>query len=396
MEDILITVGVTLGAAALALVFVAVTHVIIKKLARHSQLASELAEHTHRPVQFAITLMAIQLAVRFTTTEWAGEEWRRHLLHALVLLVMAAGAWLVGAFLVAFEDVTLARWRTDVPDNRRARQLHTQVVMLRRVTIAVIVVVTAGVMLMTFPDVRAVGGGLLASAGLVSVVAALAAQTLLSNFFAGLQLAFSDAVRLDDVVVIEGEWGKIEELTLSYVVVQIWDDRRLILPTSYFTSKPFQNWTRTASAVLGTAEFDVDWSVPVQDMREEMRSLLEGTQLWDGRVCVLQVTDATGGMIRLRALVSAQDAPTLWDLRCLVREHLVAWVRDRRPSAMPRWRAEVGDSRGDLDWQWGEKRSRPEPRPSEPVDDARLFGGSDDGEERSNAFVGPEEHVVSR
>ncbi|GAB7052575.1 mechanosensitive ion channel family protein [Catenuloplanes indicus] len=393
MEDVLITVGVTVAAAALALLFVAVTHVIIKKLAAHSRLASELAEHTHRPVQFAITLMAVQLAVRFTTADSAGAEWRRHLLHALVLLVMAAGAWLIGAFLVAFEDLTLSRWRTDVPDNRRARQLHTQVVMLRRVTIAVIVVVTAGVMLMTFPDVRAVGGGLLASAGLVSVVAALAAQTLLSNFFAGLQLAFSDAVRLDDVVVIEGEWGKIEELTLSYVVVQIWDDRRLILPTSYFTSKPFQNWTRTQSAVLGTAEFDVDWSVPVQDMRDELRNLLEGTQLWDGRVCVLQVTDATGGMIRLRALVSAQDAGTLWDLRCLVREHLVAWVRDRQPTTMPRWRAEVGDSRGDLSWQWGEKRRPAAGRPSEPHDDARLFGGSEDGNERNDAFVGPEEPV---
>ena len=133
-------------------------------------------------------------------------------------------------------------------------------------------------------------------------------RALLGNVFAGLQLAFSDAVRLDDVVVVEGEWGRIEELTLSYVVVQIWDDRRLILPTSYFTSKPFQNWTRTEAAVLGTAEFDVDWSVPVQTMREELRRLVEGTELWDGRVCVLQVTDATGGMVRLRALVSAADA----------------------------------------------------------------------------------------
>ena len=132
---------------------------------------------------------------------------------------------------------------------------------------------------------------------------------MLGNVFAGIQLAFSDAVRLDDVVVVEGEWGRVEELTLSYVVVQIWDDRRLILPTSYFTSKPFQNWTRTRAAVLGTAEFDVDWSVPVQLMREELRRLVESTELWDGRVCVLQVTEAIGGMVRVRALVSAADAP---------------------------------------------------------------------------------------
>jgi len=315
VQDVLWSVVAAIGAAALALAVAEVVHRVVRRLARSSALMSELFAHTRRPFQAAGTVMAIQLAVRFTTDDSAGTEWRRSLLHFLVVVVIAALAWLVGGLLVALEDFTLARWRTDVPDNRRARQLHTQVVMLRRVTIAAIVVVTVGVILMTFPEVRAVGGGLLASAGLISVVAALAAQSLLSNFFAGLQLAFSDAVRLDDVVVVEDEWGKIEELTLSYVVVQIWDDRRLILPTSYFTSTPFENWTRTRSAVLGTAEFDVDWSVPVQQMRDELRRLLEGTPLWDGRVCVLQVTEATGGMVRLRALVSPADAPSLWDLR---------------------------------------------------------------------------------
>ena len=171
---------------------------------------------------------------------------------------------------------------------------------------------------------------MLASAGLISVVAALAAQSTLGNLFAGLQLAFSDAVRIDDVVVVEGEWGRIEELTLTYVAVQIWDDRRLILPTSYFTTKPFQNWTRTGSAVLGTAEIDVDWSAPVEPLRAELRPVCECTELWDGRVCVLQVTEAIGGMVRLRALVSAHDAGALWDLRCLVRERLVGWVWEHR------------------------------------------------------------------
>jgi hypothetical protein len=217
---------------------------------------------------------------------------------------------------------------------------------------------------------------------------------VLSNVFAGLQLAFSDAVRLDDVVVVEGEWGRVEELTLSYVVVQLWDDRRLILPTSYFTTKPFQNWTRTRAAVLGTAEFDVDWAVPVQAMREELRRLVEGTDLWDGRVCVLQVTDATGGMVRVRALVSAADAPSLWDLRCLVREQLVGWIREQRPTALPRMRAEVGDADSELPWQWVQPR-RPTRAPveREMVEDSRLFGGSRDADARSTAFAGPEEPV---
>ncbi|MEU8218957.1 mechanosensitive ion channel family protein [Micromonospora taraxaci] len=392
MQNYLETAVAALVAAAVALFLVEVVHRLTRRFGRRSQLLTELTDHAHRPFQVAGTVLAVQFAVRFSTGYAVGESWRRLLLHLLVLGVIATVAWLVAALLVVVEDTALARFRVDVPDNRHARRVRTQVVMLRRLTIAVIVILTVGVMLMTFPSVRGIGAGVLTSAGVVGVVAALAAQSLLGNVFAGLQLAFSDAVRLDDVVVVEGEWGRIEELTLSYVVVQIWDDRRLILPTSYFTSKPFQNWTRTESAVLGTAEFDVDWAVPVQIMREELRRLVEGTELWDGRVCVLQVTDATGGMVRIRALVSAADAGSLWDLRCLVREHLVTWIRDNRPTAMPRVRTELGDSTSNLPWQWVQPR-RPVRRLSdtEAPDDARVFGGSDDGDARSEAFVGPEE-----
>jgi small-conductance mechanosensitive channel len=228
----------------------------------------------------------------------------------------------------------------------------------------------------------------LASAGLISVVAALAAQSTLGNLFAGLQLAFSDAVRIDDVVVVDGEWGRIEELTLTYVALAIWDDRRLILPTSYFTTKPFQNWTRTGSAVLGTAEIDVDWSTPVEALRTELRSVCEGTELWDSRVCVLQVTEATGGNIRLRALVSAHDAAALWDLRCLVRERLVAYVWERHQHALPRVRAELD---GHQPGPAGPAAQAPAPHGQlEASDDARVFGGGADGVERGAAFVGPD------
>ncbi|MET8320332.1 mechanosensitive ion channel domain-containing protein [Micromonospora sp. NPDC005189] len=392
MQSYLETAVAALVAAAVALFLVEVVHRLTRRFGRRAQLLTELTDHAHRPFQVAGTVLAVQFAVRFSTGYAVGESWRQLLLHLLVLGVIASTAWLVACLLVVVEDTALARFRVDVPDNRHARRVRTQVVMLRRLTIAMIVILTIGVMLMTFPSVRGIGAGVLTSAGVVGVVAALAAQSLLGNVFAGLQLAFSDAVRLDDVVVVEGEWGRIEELTLSYVVVQIWDDRRLILPTSYFTSKPFQNWTRTEAAVLGTAEIDVDWAVPVQTMREELRRLVEGTELWDGRVCVLQVTDATGGMVRMRALVSAADAGSLWDLRCLVREHLVAWIRDNRPTAMPRMRTELGDSGSNLPWQWVQPR-RPARRAAdtEAPDDARVFGGSDDGDARSEAFVGPEE-----
>ncbi|MDM4718394.1 mechanosensitive ion channel [Micromonospora sp. WMMA1363] len=393
MQSYLGTVIAALAAAVTAVFVVEVVHRVIRRLGRRSSLMIELAEHAHRAFQVATTVLAVQFAVRFTTEYAIGTGWRKALLHLLVLAVIATTAWLVAALLLVAEDTALVRFRLDVPDNRHARRVRTQVVMLRRLTVAVIVILALGVMLMTFPAVRSIGAGVLTSAGVVGVVAALAAQSLLGNVFAGLQLAFSDAVRLGDVVVVEGEWGRIEELTLSYVVVHIWDDRRLILPTSYFTSQPFQNWTRSDSAVLGTAEFDVDWSIPVQAMREELRRLVNGSELWDGRVCVLQVTDATGGMIKVRALVSAANAGSLWDLRCLVREQLVAWVRDQLPTAMPRTRAEVGDAGSNLSWQWVQS-GRPVRRPRADGgmhDDARLFGGSDDGAARSGAFLGPDD-----
>ncbi len=378
MPDFLSALLVVVASAGAAIVLVEFAHLLMARFGRRSELAADLARTAHKPFLATATLFAIQQAIRATAGDFPG---RGGVLHALVILFIAAVAWLIAALVLVFEDAALTHWRTDVPDNLKRRRFKTQVVILRRVSVAAIVVVTLGVVLMTFPAVRTVGASLLASAGLISVVAALAAQSTLGNVFAGLQLAFSDAVRVDDVVVVEGEWGRIEELTLTYVAVQIWDDRRLVLPTSYFTTKPFQNWTRTGSAVLGTAEIDVDWSVPVEPLRTELRAVCEGSELWDGRVCVLQVTQATGGLIRLRALVSAADAPSLWDLRCLVRERLVSYVWEKERAALPRFRADV---------------SAPGPvvvRPAEPEapSDSRVFSGGDDGQARGVAFAGPDE-----
>jgi small-conductance mechanosensitive channel len=381
---VLLAVAIAAGAAV---VFVEAVHWVVKRLGRRSTLLSDLAATAHKPFLATVTIFAVQQAVRAFAHDLPG---RPVVLHGLVILGIAAVAWLVAALALVLEDVALARWRVDVPDNMKARRVKTQVVMLRRVTVAAIVVLTVGVMLMTFPAVRALGASVLASAGLISVIAAVGAQSTLGNLIAGLQLAFSDAVRIDDVVVVEGEWGRIEELTLTYVAVQIWDDRRLILPTSYFTTKPFQNWTRTGSAVLGTAEIDVDWSAPVEPMRAELRAVCEGTELWDGRVCVLQVTDAVGGMIRLRALVSAHDAGSLWDLRCLVRERLVAWVFEHRRDSLPRLRADVAQGEPLLP---GRPADQPAPDAGTD-DDSRVFSGAGDGDERAVAFSGPDEQIT--
>jgi hypothetical protein len=379
VNDVLTALLAVIVAAGAALVLVEAVHLVVTRLGRRSPLLADLARTAHRPFQVTVVVYAIQQALRTGVDDFNGRD---TLLHILVLGVIAAGAWLVGALLLVFEDAALARWRTDVEDNLKARRVKTQVVMLRRVTVAAIVVVTLAVMMMTFPAVRALGAGVLASAGIVSVIAALAAQSTLGNLIAGLQLAFNDAVRVDDVVVVENEWGRIEELTLTYVAVQIWDDRRLILPTSYFTTKPFQNWTRTGSAVLGTAEVDVDWSAPVEELRAELRRVCEGSEQWDGRMCVLQVTEAIGGMIRLRALVSAADAGALWDLRCLVRERLVTWVWENRQSALPRLRADTSPPIAEVGPS----------RPAVPGDDrdAQVFAGGADGRARGEAFVGPD------
>ena len=401
------------GAAVVAILFVEISHRLVARLGRRSVLAADLARTAHWPFLAAVTLFAVQQAVRATAGAFPG---RNGVLHALVILVIAALAWLIAALVLVMEDVALSRWRTDVPDNLKRRRFRTQVGILRRVTVAAIVVLTLGVVLMTFPGIRALGASVLASAGLISVIAALAAQSTLGNVFAGLQLAFSDAVRVDDVVVVEGEWGRIEELTLTYVAVQIWDDRRLLLPTSYFTTKPFQSWTRTGSAVLGTAEFDVDWSTEVEPVRAELRAVCEGSPLWDGRVCVLQVTDAVGGSLRLRALVSAADAAALWDLRCLVRERLVAWIWQHQRDSVPRVRADLTEDSPAVDSAAVSSRAAasgvvgsgavdsgpedsgavvPGAEQSGTADsgDARVFSGGADGETRGAVFAGPDAPV---
>jgi len=305
-----------------------------------------LARRTHRSAQVVVALGGLWLGARLSL---GTQPWRGSVLHPLGIALIGAGGWYFTALLSVMEDLVLARYRTDVRDNRLARTVRTQVTLIRRVTVAGVAVLTLGAMLLTLPAARAAGASVIASAGLVGVVAALAAQSLLRNTFAGLQIAFGKSVRLDDVVIVENEWGRIEEITLTYVVVRIWDDRRLILPTTYFTTSPFQNWTHTSAALTGTVLLDVDWSVPVAQLRAELTSVLEANPLWDERVNVLQVTDAVGGMIQVRALVSAYDAPTLWDLRCAVRESLVDWLRQHHPDALPRVRNEVT---GDAVRQW--------------------------------------------
>ncbi|MBE7701136.1 mechanosensitive ion channel [Oerskovia sp. Sa1BUA8] len=336
--DVALTLAAVAGALVVAFVLGTIISAVANRLGRRSELARHISKRLRRPDRAVLMVVAVWIAVRVTTDASVG--WRPAVEHALLIALIAAGAWWVGALAFVLEDSALKRFRVDVVDNRHARRVRTQIIVVRRLTVAIIVICAIAAVLLTFPAARAAGASILASAGVISIVAGLAAQTSLANVFAGMQIAFTDGIRVDDVVVLEGEWGRIEEITMTYVVVHLWDDRRLIMPCTYFTTTPFQNWTRRAADLLGTVEVDLDFRVPFGAMRAELKRLLAHTDLWDQRVGILQVTDAINGVVRVRALVSARDAPTLFDLRCFVREGLVEWLQRSSADSLPRTRFE--------------------------------------------------------
>ncbi len=293
---------------------------------------------------------------------------------------IVVGAWFAATVVWFLVDIGLTRYRVDVADNRSARRVRTQILLIRRVAVAVIVVVALAWILLTFPSARAAGASLLASAGVVSIIAGVAAQSTLGNVIAGIQLAFSGAIRVDDVVVADGQWGRIEEITLTYVVVHVWDDRRLVLPSTYFTTTPFENWTRTSSQLMQAVEFDLDWRLDPQGMREELHEILARTNLWDGRTAVLQVTDAVNGVVHVRILLTAVDAPTLFDLRCFVREEMIRWLQRTEPDSLPRTRLLLTRDQG---------RVAEDPVTSGERRDRELFSGSAEADRRGRNFTGP-------
>jgi small-conductance mechanosensitive channel len=261
--------------------------------------------------------------------------------HAVLLCFIAAVAWLVIRLIHYGEHMVIRRYQIDAQDNVAARRIRTQVELFRKIAEAAILLGTVAVMLMTFPGIWSVGASMLASAGVAGLVAGIAAKPALSNLLAGMQIALTEPIRIGDVVIVEGEWGRIEEVNTTYVVVCTWDLRRLIVPLTYFIEKPFQNWTRHSADLIGTVFLNTDYTVPVEEVRNELRRLLEAHHLWDRKVCVLQVTEAKEHTIELRALVSAANASTLWDLRCAVREGLIRFLQERYPEHLPRTRADV-------------------------------------------------------
>lgn len=287
------------------------------------------------PVQ--VLLLAAVLRSSYRQVVW--QPLREHeavVGRILSLVLIGAGAWLVVQVAAAIVESSYARYATGTRDPSRVRRVRTQVTLIMRIVTAVVGVVAAAAMLLTFPDFRAVGTSLLASAGIIGIVAGVAAQSTLGNLFAGFQIAFGDMVRIGDTVVVEGEWGVVEEVTLTFLAVRTWDERRLTMPVSYFTGRPFENWSRGGIQMTGTVFLHCDHAAPFALMREKLKEILDGCEAWDGRGWDLAVTDTTATSVLVRAIVTAKDPDDLWTARCAVREQLVAWLAEKHPYALPR------------------------------------------------------------
>lgn len=266
---------------------------------------------------------------------------------ALTLGLIGSATWLALAAADAVETMLNKANPLDGPSPLRARRVRTQAGVLRRIASVLIVILGVGLALTTFPEIRQIGASVLASAGLAGIVLGLAARPVFENLIAGLQLAITAPIRIDDTVVVEGEWGQVEEIHSTFVVVRIWDQRRMVLPLTYFIETPFQNWTRSSPELIGPVFLHVDYNMPVDALRGELQRVLTDHPLWDGRVAKVQLTEATERTIQLRVLVSAANASDAWDLRCDVRERLVAYVQQTHPASLPTLRGAVATSTGE-------------------------------------------------
>ncbi len=305
---------------------------------RSDGFAAAVVRRTSRPAAYIFPLVAILTVIPNLDLP---ERWTLETVRVTAILTIAAVAWTTIATIRLWADVVVTRHRVDVEDNLLARQLGTRVDILARVMIILTTIVALGMVLMTFPAIRALGTTLLASAGVVGIVAGLAARPLFENLVAGIQLALTQPIRLDDVVIVEKQYGRIEEIHSTYVVVRVWDLRRLVVPLTYFIQTPFENWTRKTANLMGEVFVFADWTLDVEALRAEIPKMVARTQLWDKQFANLQVTDATDRGMQIRALVTARNSSDLWDLRCFVREEIVAFIRENQPEAFPRTRVEL-------------------------------------------------------
>ncbi|EQM66974.1 mechanosensitive ion channel family protein [Pseudomonas solani] len=331
LTALVVTLGLSLAARGVMRVLV--------RLAKPVLFLRELLQRVRRPLYLLLPLLGLQ-------TVWSAAPddllFIGPLRQLTSMAIIGTFTWLGLRAVDAVQQVILLHNPVDISDNLRARRIQTQTRVLVRTLSFFVLLFGAATMLMTFPTARQFGTSLLASAGVAGLAVGFAAKPVLGNLIAGLQIAITQPIRLDDVVIVENEWGRIEEITGTYVVVRIWDDRRLVVPLQWFIENPFQNWTRVSSSITGAVVLWADYEMPLDPLRQELERLCkEAPQLWDGRVSVLQLVDATERAIQLRVLVSSIDSSRNWDLRCYLRENLINFIAHRYPHCLPQLRAEL-------------------------------------------------------
>ncbi|MGC4749910.1 mechanosensitive ion channel family protein [Micromonospora sp. DT201] len=333
MRTALIVVAALMAAVVVDLI----TGMLVRRVARgrYQWLLEPLRQACRRPAAAVLLTGVLHYVLPLGPVGW-----QRHLRHVVLVALIVSGAWLVIKALHVAEAVAFSRLPGDAVTSRRVRRARTQIRPVRRLTVAVVTFVAIGLILITFRPVRLFGVSVLTSAGVVGALIGLSARTALGNAFAGVQVAFADGLHVGDVLVVDGEWGRVEEVKLTNVVIRLWDERMLILPTTYFTERPFQNWTRNESRVVGKIQLHVDHTADLDDLRHEARRLVESSPLWDRGQWVLQMVDSTPQTAVIQVQASAADGASAWDLRCDLREGLVGYLRDHHPQWLPRTRGQ--------------------------------------------------------
>jgi len=336
-QSVLIISGFIL-AGSLVLHFISFK--ILKRIGKKSK--SPILNHLW--VEFKNPILGLILTIAFSVIIFAfapDNQLVDMISRLLNLSIIFFVTWVIIRLIKLGRDVVLLRYDISEKDNLKARRVYTQFKIIERILVFIVIIIALAVALMTFEQIRKIGVSLFASAGVAGIILGFAAQKMIGNVLAGFQIAIAQPIRIDDVVIVEKEWGWIEEITLTYVVVRIWDKRRLILPTTYFIEKPFQNWTRVSADILGTVFIYTDYTVPIDKMREELTRILQSDKNWDGKVNVLQVTDSTEKTMEIRALMSSLDSPSSWDLRVNVRERLIDFLQKNYPESLPKSRIDI-------------------------------------------------------
>jgi small-conductance mechanosensitive channel len=337
-DDWLMPLATLAGAAIVGVLVYVVVRPIARRISRHAPVANAVNRQLDKPLRYVLPLIAMQIALESAPDDLPHVDGVRQLVTVLLIAAFTSAAI---AVVRGVADAVALLHPQNVADNLEARRILTQTRVLARIAIGIALFAGVAFILMTFPRARQFGASLLASAGLSALVIGLAAKSVFGNLLAGLQIALSQPIRIDDVLIVQGEWGRVEEITSTYVVMKIWDERRLVIPLQWFIDNPFQNWTRTTSQIIGSVFFWVDYTTDLEPLRKEATRLAQGSKDYDGRVCLLQVVDTSERAMKLRLIVSSPSAGQSWDLCCLVREGVIALMQREQPGALPRIRAEM-------------------------------------------------------